>query len=224
MPLRRFVLPLLLSTAPVLAQPAPSAHPVHPAPVVSPPAHGAARPPSHRAGAAHSARPGPAKPAPAPAPAPAPQAEKPPEPSKGTATGLPLPRFVSLRGDTVNFRAGPGRQYPIEWVYQRRDLPVEIEREFENWRLVEDQEGVKGWVHQATLTSRRTVVITGGERILRSDARDDSSAVARLKPGVVIRLRACAAAADWCQASVQDYRGWIRRTEVWGMLPREEVQ
>lgn len=151
-------------------------------------------------------------------------AEKPPEPTKGTATGLPLPRFVSLRGETVNFRAGPGSQYPIEWVYQRRDLPVEIEREFENWRLVEDYQGSKGWVHQATLASRRTGVIVGNERVLRSDSRDDAAAVARLKPGVVLRLRACAAGSDWCQASIQDYRGWIRRSDVWGLLPGEDVQ
>ena len=197
-----------------------------------PPAHAPARttsshpsqPAPRRPGAAHPARPR-AVQAPPPAPAAPPVAvvEKPAEPAKGTDTNLPLPRFVSLRADVVNLRAGPGRQYPIEWVYQRRDLPVEIQREFEKWRLVEDQDGVKGWVHQATLTARRTGVVVGGERDLRSDGRPDASAIAHLKPGVVLRVRACAAGADWCQASVGDYRGWIRRTDFWGLLPNEEV-
>ena len=80
---------------------------------------------------------------------------------QGSVTGLPLPRFASLRTDEVNLRRGPGTRYPIEWVYKRRDLPVEIEREFEVWRLIVDPDGIKGWVHQATLTGRRSFIVTG---------------------------------------------------------------
>jgi len=162
--------------------------------------------------------------APVPTPAPAPVPEKPPEPVKGSVTGLPLPRFVALRADEVYMRIGPGKRYPIEWVYRRRDLPVEIEREFEEWRLVRDQENTKGWVHQATLAPRRTGIVIGGERVLRRDAKDDAAPVARLKPGVIVRLRTCEAASDWCQTQVQDYRGWMKRSEVWGTLPGEGIQ
>jgi SH3-like domain-containing protein len=161
---------------------------------------------------------------PAPVPAPEPVPEKPPEPTKGSVTGQPLPRFAALRADEVYMRLGPGKRYPIEWVYKRRDLPMRIEREFEEWRLVRDQENTKGWVHQATLAPRRTGVVIGGEQALRRDARDDAVPVARLKPGVIIRLRSCEATSDWCQAQVQDYRGWIKRTEVWGILPGEGIQ
>ncbi|ACI51760.1 protein of unknown function DUF1058 [Gluconacetobacter diazotrophicus PA1 5] len=80
---------------------------------------------------------------------------------KGTVTGLPLPRFAALRADEVNMRSGPGQRYPIAWVYHRRDLPVKIEREFDVWRLVEDSDGQKGWVHQATLVGARTFVVPG---------------------------------------------------------------
>ena len=152
------------------------------------------------------------------------EVQKPAEPEKGSNTGQPLPRFATLRSDEVNLRTGPGTRYPIEWVYKRRDLPVQIQREFEVWRLVQDQEGVKGWVHQAVLAPRRTGVVIGGERVLRRDPRDDAAEVARLKPGVIVRLRSCEAAADWCQGGVQDYRGWIRRTEVWGTFPGEAIQ
>ncbi len=162
--------------------------------------------------------------APVPTPAPAPVPEKPPAPVKGSVTGLPLPRFVALRADEVYMRIGPGKRYPIEWVYRRRDLPVEIVREFEEWRLVRDQENTKGWVHQATLAPRRTGIVIGGEQVLRRDARDDAAPVARLKPGVIVRLRTCEAASDWCQTQVQDYRGWMKRNEVWGTLPGEGIQ
>lgn len=81
------------------------------------------------------------------------------DPNKGSNTGLPLPRFAALRADEVNLRAGPGQRYPIQWVYHRRGLPVMIEREFDVWRLIEDTDGVKGWVHQATLVGSRDFVI-----------------------------------------------------------------
>jgi SH3-like domain-containing protein len=142
---------------------------------------------------------------------------------KGSATGLPLPRFASLRSDDVNFRTGPGTRYPIDWVYKRRDLPVEIEREFEVWRLVRAPDGTKDWVHQATLTGRRDVVVTGGERTLRSEASTTAAPVAKLQDGVILRVRSCDAKSAWCRVQVGDYRGWIRREEVWGLEPDEAI-
>ena len=124
----------------------------------------------------------------------------------------------------MNLRSGPGLRYPIEWVYKRRDLPVEIQREFEVWRLVADQEGVKGWVHQATLVGRRTFITIGAERMIRASARDNAAPVARLKPGVIGRLRSCEANADWCQVQVGEYRGWLKREAFWGSYPGEAVQ
>lgn len=198
-------------------QPAPRTS-VHRTPLVSPKPGAPARP----------ARPVAKPPVPAvvppPAAVPTPEAEKPVEPGKGSNTGQPIPRFATLRSDDVNLRSGPGTRYPIEWVYKRRDLPVQIEREFEVWRLVRDHEGVKGWVHQAVLAPRRTGVVIGDEQVLRRDPKDDAAPVARLKPGVIVRLRSCEQAADWCQGQVQDYRGWIKRTAIWGTFPGEAIQ
>ncbi len=148
----------------------------------------------------------------------------PAEPTKGSATGLPLPRFAALRSDDVNFRSGPGTRYPIDWVYKRRDLPVQIEREFEIWRLVRDPQGNKGWVNQATLTGRRTAVTVGAEHTLRGSASDTAATVATLKPGVILRVRSCEASSEWCQAQIGDYRGFIRRSDIWGVLPGEVIQ
>lgn len=190
----------------------------------------------------HTAPARPAKPAAAAAPAPVvaasptPPAEKgtepPPAAAKAAATaslpktgltGLPLPRWASLRADEVNLRSGPGTRYPIEWVYHRRDLPVQIEREFEGWRLIEDPDGVKGWVHQATLVGRRSFVVKGAERVLRRSASEDAAAVARLKPGVVGRIRACEPNANWCEVQAGEYRGFLRREEFYGIYPGEAI-
>lgn len=167
----------------------------------------------------------PAAPKPAPvAPAPDPVERTPVDHSKGSNTNLPLPRFASLRSDDVNFRSGPGTRYPIDWVYKRRDLPVEIEREFDLWRLVRDPIGNKGWVNQATLTGRRTAIVAGTERVLRQTADDAAGPVAKLKVGVILRLRSCDAGSQWCQAQIGDYRGFIRRSEIWGVTPDEVIQ
>jgi SH3-like domain-containing protein len=167
------------------------------------------------------------KPAPKPAakPAPKPVPAKPPvPPDVGTVTGLHLPRYASLKTDDVNMRSGPGSRYPVQWTYKRRELPVRIEREFDIWRLVEDMDGIKGWVHQATLTGRRTFVITGTDpHTMRADPSDSAAAVAVLKPGVVGRIKSCDANAAWCAVQVGDYRGWLARADFWGTDAGEAV-
>ena len=181
-------------------------------------------------GVTHALKPKPKPPAAAPAPPPA-TAPAPVEPpkqpeadiAKGSNSGLPLPRFASLRSDEVNLRAGPGTRYPIDWIYKRRDLPVEIEREFEVWRLVQDPDGIKGWVHQATLTGRRAFIVTGGDATLRRQAEDSAPAVATLKVGVIGQIRSCAAASDWCQVQTGEYRGYLKRGQFWGALPGEAI-
>ena len=226
---RLIVLAALLLPSLAMAQqppPTPIAPPAPARPAVPPVPH---PPPRRDPSPVIRPRPGtpPKRPAASPAapvPEPEPVPDHPAEPTKGSVTGQPLPRFAALRADEVYMRLGPGKRYPIEWVYKRRDLPVRIEREFEEWRLVRDQENTKGWVHQATLAPRRTAVVIGGERVMRRDARDDAAPVARLKPGVIVRLSSCDAASDWCQTQIQDYRGWIKRSEVWGMLPGEAIQ
>jgi len=145
------------------------------------------------------------------------------DPAKGTVTGLPIPRFAALRADEVNMRAGPGTRYPVEWVYKRRNLPVEILREFEVWRLVRDPDGVQGWVHTAVLTGRRSFVVRGEEQVMRRSAEPEAAAVARLKGGVVGRVRGCEANAGWCEVQVGDYRGYLPRAAFWGTYQDEAV-
>ena len=168
-----------------------------------------------------------AKPPPAPTATPAAEPPKPeatkPDPTKGATTGAPLPRWAALRSDEVNLRTGPGTRYPIDWVYHRRDLPVQIQREFDAWRLIEDQDGVKGWVHSATLVGRRGFVIKTSDQTLRKLPADDAPAVAILRTGVAGRLRSCAAKAAWCEVEAGGYRGWLKRDAIWGIFPDEVV-
>jgi SH3-like domain-containing protein len=141
----------------------------------------------------------------------------------GSVTGLPMPRFVALRADEVNLRVGPDTRFPIDWTYQRRDLPVEVVREYSQWRRIRDMDGTEGWVHQSTLSARRTMIVRGQEQDLRRSESETSATVAKLQPGVVGRIRRCAAGNAWCEVQVGDLRGYLRRTDFWGVKPDEEI-
>jgi SH3-like domain-containing protein len=139
-------------------------------------------------------------------------------------TGLPLPRFVSLRFDEVNMRTGPGRRYPVEWVYRRRGLPVEIIAEFDTWRRVRDWQGIDGWMHSSTLSGERHMVVTGSVRTLREKDDPNSPALARAEVGVIGRLLDCPEETAWCQVEIDGFRGWFRRGEFWGVYEGEVIE
>ncbi|MEX2451760.1 MAG: SH3 domain-containing protein [Rhodospirillales bacterium] len=139
-------------------------------------------------------------------------------------TGLPLPRFVSLRAAEINLRTGPGVQYPIEWLYRRQHLPVEIIAEFGTWRQIRDWEGAQGWVHQGLLSGRRYAIVTGALRTLRSEPDINSKPVAKIEKGVIVRLKSCPGASNWCQADAGKYSGWLRKIEFWGAYPNEVLR
>ncbi|WP_431280961.1 SH3 domain-containing protein [Humitalea sp. 24SJ18S-53] len=189
-------------------------------PTRNPAATPARRPRTPAAAAAATAAAAAAASAAPPAPTPPPE---PTPPQMGTVTGLQLPRFAALRSDEVNMRAGPGTRFPIEWTYQRRDMPVEIVREFDLWRRIRDQEGIEGWVHSSTLAGRRSFLVRGVDRDLRRRPEENSAVVARLRPGVIGRLIACPIG-PWCEARVGEYRGFLKRDEIWGIGPEEIVQ
>jgi SH3-like domain-containing protein len=133
-----------------------------------------------------------------------------------------LPRFASLRSDDVNLRIGPGENYPIEWVLKRRGMPVEVVEQFENWRRIQDWLGDKGWVLDRMITDKRDVIIAGATRQLYRQPDPGSPIVARAEPGVVAQL--IELQGSWCHIAAGGYKGWIARSEVWGVYPDETLQ
>lgn len=139
-------------------------------------------------------------------------------------TGLPLPRFVSIRAGEVNLRTGPGVQHPVDWVYRRQDLPLEIIAEYRNWRKVRDWQGALGWIHQSMLGGQRTFIVTGANRTLRAKGEDDAPALASLEPGVIGTITECPDASGWCRVSAGRFDGWLRRDDIWGVYNDEVVR
>lgn len=145
--------------------------------------------------------------------------EAPPPLRKGT--GLPLPRFAALRSDETNVRAGPGSRYPIDWVFKRKGMPVEIVAEYENWRKIRDWQGSGGWVHQSLLTGRRSLSVAAREAILYKTPAATATEVARLQTEVICQVKSCNG--EWCRVQVGPHVGWIERAKVWGVYKGEVV-
>ena len=149
------------------------------------------------------------------------------QPGAGTGSGLPVPRFVSLKSDKVNVRAGPTKDHDVAWVYNRAALPVEVTAEFENWRRIRDWEGAEGWVYHSLLSGKRTALVSpqskGKELLDLRDKPDGACAVsAKLQHGVLATVKRCKD--GWCRLSGDGFDGWIEQPRLWGVYPNEKVE
>lgn len=147
--------------------------------------------------------------------------------ANGPSSGLPVPRFVSLKSNKVNVRRGPSTEQSIVWVFARAGLPVEIIAESENWRRVRDSEGADGWVFHGLLSGRRTVLISPWVKDkqavpLHRSPSTGSRVVAQLQPGVIGDVADCDG--QWCELSVDNYSGYVEQDRLWGVYSGEEVE
>ncbi|BAM86092.1 signal peptide [Bradyrhizobium oligotrophicum S58] len=142
-----------------------------------------------------------------------------------TTSGLPVPRYVSLKSDHVNVRAGPTKDNDVAWVYTRSGLPVEITAEYENWRRVRDSEGSEGWVYHSLLSGRRTAVVTMKNKddlaAVYEGASPSSAVTARLQAGVIAQVKKCSG--GWCRVLGNGFEGWIEQQRLWGVYSDEQV-
>jgi SH3-like domain-containing protein len=143
----------------------------------------------------------------------------------GSVSGLPVPRFVSLKSDRVNVRAGPTKDQDVRWVYTHVGMPVEITAEFENWRRIRDWEGAEGWVYHSLLSGKRMAMVLSKSKAelvpLYEGADAESAVTARLQSGVLGALKSCDG--TWCEFSGKGFEGYIRQERLWGAYPNEKV-
>ncbi|MGI3168989.1 SH3 domain-containing protein [Pseudooceanicola sp. C21-150M6] len=139
----------------------------------------------------------------------------------GPVTKLPLPRYVSLKASKGNVRRGPSRTHRIDWVFTRRNMPLQVTAEYGHWRRVQDQEGVGGWIHHSLISGVRTVLIRTDMLEMHVRPQQISATTAKLELGVIARLDRCMP--EWCRVSVAGYKGWIPRDTIWGVDPTETV-
>jgi SH3-like domain-containing protein len=146
----------------------------------------------------------------------------------GSASGLPVPRFVSLKSDRVHVRGGPSRDHDVAWMFTRAGLPVEVTAEFDNWRRIRDWEGAEGWVYHSLLSGKRTALVAARPKqkdellSLHAAAEPKAEVIARLQPGVVAQVKKCNS--GWCRIVGNGFDGWIQQERLWGVYANEKVE
>lgn len=135
----------------------------------------------------------------------------------GRVTNLPLPRYVSLKTKKANVRRGPSLTYRIDWVYQLRNMPLQITAEYGHWRRVIDNDGQGGWVHYVLLSGVRTVIVEKDLLALRNKPSETSRVRAKLEQNVIAQLEECQGA--WCELNAGGYTGWAHMSALWGIGP-----
>ena len=145
----------------------------------------------------------------------------------GSASGLPVPRYVSLKSDRVNLREGPSKDHRTTWIFERAGLPVEITAEFETWRKVRDSEGSEGWVLHSLLSGRRTALVTpwkkdGPSVTLYAKPSETAAPAAKLEPNVIANIRSCDK--TWCRVNGDGFDGFVKQADLWGVYPDETVE
>ena len=136
-------------------------------------------------------------------------------------SGLPVPRFVTLKFNEANMRTGPGSEYPVSWQYQRTGLPMLVDAEFGVWRKVVDHEGTTGWMHGSVLSLRRMALVVNGTARMHRDPDENSKVLAVAERGALLELQSCPA--DWCKVASENVRGWMPRSAIWGLRKGEAL-
>lgn len=142
-------------------------------------------------------------------------------PVTGPVTGLPMPRYVSLRSGEGNARRGPGMTHRVDWVFTRRNMPLRVTAEFEHWRRVEDAEGFGGWMHFALLSGVRHVLVEQDMTPLHLQADARAPLIGYMEAGVIARVQSCGA--EWCRLRVEGLRGWAPKAALWGVGAEERI-
>ncbi len=134
---------------------------------------------------------------------------------RGKVTNLPIPRYVSLKASEGNVRRGPSLSHRIDWVFRRRDMPLEVTDEYGHWRRVRDRDGQGGWIHYSLLSGVRTVIVEEDMAALLMKPDPAAPVNARAEAGVIAELDECLP--DWCRIAAGGYRGWVQKSAIWGV-------
>ena len=138
---------------------------------------------------------------------------------KGQVTNLQIPRYVSLKVNEANARRGPSLSHKIDWIYKKKNMPLEIYGEYENWRRVRDFEGFGGWVHYTLLSGIRFVLVKNDLLEMRLLPSIDAQVIAKLPQHNIATLDKCTE--DWCRVTDDGYKGWVPKSGIWGVYKKE---
>ena len=141
-----------------------------------------------------------------------------PAPRMSAFSKKPVPRFEMLEDPVAYGRRGPGKEFPIAWVYQRQNLPLLVVKETKDWWRVRDPDGSEVWMHQGLFTDANRVMVRTGSALMKKPD-DESIVVAHLQAGVLAQV--VESREGWLKLKASQYAGWVKTSDVWGHLPKE---
>ena len=122
--------------------------------------------------------------------------------------------FLSLKKNKVNVRYGPGFEYPIKYVYKKINLPIKQIDKKENFRRIIDLKNNSGWIHVSQLKKVNSI-IPKTDKILFKKPTNFSQPLAKIKKGRVLLIQNCND--KWCKVKTEDFSGWIKIENLWGL-------
>ena len=124
--------------------------------------------------------------------------------------------FLTLRYDKVNLRQGPSREYPVKIFYKKKFLPVLVQDQSDNFRKIRDHENNTGWIHISQLSKKKAAIVIDDDLIMFKNPTVYSKPIVLLKKGKLSKIIKCKV--EWCKAESDNYKGWIKKESLWGLL------
>ena len=127
--------------------------------------------------------------------------------------------MLSIRGDNVNIRTGPGINFKIIWEYGS-GFPVKVLEKKGDWLKTKDFEGDTGWIHKSLLTNQSQTIVKANrnteEKInIRKEPSSKSKIIGMAYYGVVFKILKLQS--GWIEVQHESgLKGWISSNLLWG--------
>ena len=124
------------------------------------------------------------------------------------------PKYASIKKERAYSRHNASFDAPLEFIYQKKNLPILIINEHGNWREIRDIDGDETWMHISMISKKKTFINEKDQNLLKYN--DNSNIVnAIVKKGVVGKIMNCSE--KFCKVKIKPYRGWMEKKYLWGI-------
>ena len=122
--------------------------------------------------------------------------------------------YLILKNNEVNVRYGPGFDYPVKYVYKKKNLPVKIIDKSWEWKKIIDLKKNSGWIHDTQLKKGKSFILLK-DQILFSSPTKYSKPLLKIAKGRLLIVKKCKK--NWCRVKTENFFGWIKTNETWGL-------
>ena len=123
--------------------------------------------------------------------------------------------YLILKNNKVNVRYGPGFDYPIKFVYKKKNLPIRVIDKKENFRRIIDFKNNSGWIHTSQLKKGKAFILLENQ-ILFTKPIKYSKPILKISKGRLLLVKKCKV--KWCKIKTEKYIGWLKANNVWGSI------